>query len=57
MLCMPHILLNQRITIMRWSRDAPKTGVGERKFTSHYFFNNVALAAVEVKYLRGTLVC
>jgi len=32
---MPHTLLNERITIVRWSRDGPKTGVGERKFTSH----------------------
>jgi len=32
---MPHILLNERITIVRWSRDGPITGVRGRKFTSH----------------------
>jgi hypothetical protein len=53
---MLHTLLNQRITILRWSWDAPRTGVGERKFTSHQLFNNLAFGAVKVKVLRPLLL-
>jgi len=35
---------------MRWSRDAPKTGIGGRKFTAHSLFNNLAFGPAKVKF-------